>query len=167
MFTQGQRIRCVDDHGLTAFENPPVHGWIYTVRAADKHRQMVQVMDDKGVPIRGFFHITRFRGLDNETPGPPNLIGAEQEVPAFDGVTYEPDLDHARLAKQWERVRDFMMDGDAHTLQEIAAATGYPESSVSARLRDLRKEKFGGHTVKRERLEKGGTFYYILVPNML
>jgi len=44
-----------------------------------------------------------------------------------------------------------MRDGEWRTLGEISEATGHPEASVSARLRDFRKPRFGGHTVNRRR----------------
>jgi len=51
-----------------------------------------------------------------------------------------------------DRVRDAMSDGEWHELSEIKNSCGGSDASVSARLRDLRKEKYGGHTVicKRE-----------------
>jgi hypothetical protein len=81
---------------------------------------------------------------------------------AFDGQTYEPIHDFARLRGQLERVNAFMADGRFHTLNEIARAAGGTEASVSARLRDLRKPKYGSRDVKRERVT-GGLFRYRLV----
>ena len=74
-------------------------------------------------------------------------------VPAFkfDGATFEPEHDEARLSKQLLRVKEVMQSGGWLTLTEIAAMTGDHEQSISARLRDLRKPKFGGHTVDRRR----------------
>ncbi len=80
----------------------------------------------------------------------------------FDGVTYEPALDRERLSSQLERVQDLMRDGMWRTLAEISTSCGGTEASVSARLRDLRKDRFGGHTVNRRRLV-GGLFDYQLV----
>jgi len=38
-----------------------------------------------------------------------------------------------------------------------------PEASVSARLRDLRKAKFGGYRVERQRVREGrGLYHYRL-----
>ena len=75
-------------------------------------------------------------------------------APDFDGETYERSLDHAPLHRQLEIVRSFMADGRWHTLPAIAKATGVrAEASISARLRDLRKPKFGGYTVERRRAE--------------
>jgi hypothetical protein len=61
-----------------------------------------------------------------------------------------------------ERVRNFMLHGAEfgggsaawRTLGEIARATRYPEPSVSAQLRHLRKSRFGGYRVKK-RLRRG------------
>ncbi len=76
-------------------------------------------------------------------------------LPDFDGATYERALDHARLGEQLLRVGRVMADGNWHTLRELSDRTGDPEASISARLRDLRKRKFGGHTVEHERLDRG------------
>lgn len=75
----------------------------------------------------------------------------ERTNPKFDGETYNADVDGARLFRQLSRVRTFMRSGEWRTLAEISAAVGSPEASVSARLRDLRKEKFGGYLVERRR----------------
>jgi hypothetical protein len=45
-----------------------------------------------------------------------------------------------------------MIDWEWHTLSELHILTGDPEASVSARLRDLRKKKFGGYDVLRRRV---------------
>jgi hypothetical protein len=69
----------------------------------------------------------------------------------FDGTTFDEKLDGIRLTGQWLLVFDLMKDGSWRTLREIAQMTGCPEASVSARLRDFRKKKFGGHVVDRRR----------------
>ena len=56
---------------------------------------------------------------------------------------------------QAERVNYFISNGEWTTLREISAATGAPEASVSAHLRDLRKPKFGGHTIEKRYTGKG------------
>ena len=53
-----------------------------------------------------------------------------------------PTDDQERLSSLLERVKALMSDGNARTLAQIAQKTGGTESSVSARLRDLRKERF-------------------------
>ena len=74
---------------------------------------------------------------------------------AFGGITYAPALDHARLNGQLLRVFDLMKDGQWRTLAEIAAAVGSSEAAVSARLRDLRKSKYGAREVFRQRVNAG------------
>jgi len=69
----------------------------------------------------------------------------------FDGATYCAELDHARLTGQARRVWDAISDGHWLTLRELADATGDPEASVSARLRDFRKDRWGGHRIDRRR----------------
>ena len=80
-----------------------------------------------------------------------------------DGETFEATKDEKRLNHQAEIVWNLMRDGEWRTLQEISARTKAPEASVSARLRDLRKEDFGGHTVARRRCAAGGTYEYRLL----
>jgi|WetSurMetagenome_2_1015567.scaffolds.fasta_scaffold306846_3 hypothetical protein len=80
----------------------------------------------------------------------------------FGGTTYERELDHDRLQTQLRRVREIMLDGRWWTLAELESHLGYPQASVSARIRDLRKEKFGGFEVARRRIT-GGLFEYRVV----
>jgi hypothetical protein len=82
---------------------------------------------------------------------------------AFDGTTYEPDRDHARLKGQLWRVFQLMADGRWRTLAEISEDAGGSEASVSARLRDLRKEQYGAREIQRERVD-GGLWRYRMVP---
>jgi hypothetical protein len=85
---------------------------------------------------------------------------------AFDGDTYEPRLDHGRLAKQLNSVRALMLDDAWRTLGEIAALLNAPEASVSARLRDLRKVRNGAYSVLRRRRGNvyRGLFEYRVIP---
>lgn len=71
----------------------------------------------------------------------------------LDGHTYEPVFDSERLGKQALAVYRVMRDGKWRTLEEIGKATGYTHSmpGISARLRDFRKERFGGFEVLRRR----------------
>lgn len=80
---------------------------------------------------------------------------AQQVVPPRDGATFDQALDGARLHRQHNRVLAVMRDGCWHTLPELAAATGDPEASISARIRDLRKERFGSYIVDRRRRTVG------------
>jgi hypothetical protein len=80
--------------------------------------------------------------------------------PRFDGETIDDALDTHRLRRQLDRVRMILLSEYRwHTLAEIRINSGIPEASVSARLRDLRKEKFGGYTIDRQR-RSPGTFEY-------
>jgi hypothetical protein len=83
----------------------------------------------------------------------------------FDGATYDEKHDRARLNTQLARVYHLMKDGRPRTLEEIRRHTGGELTSVSARLRDLRKPKFGGFVVKRTPVgdRSNGLFEYTLV----
>jgi hypothetical protein len=79
----------------------------------------------------------------------------------FDGHTYDPPKDEARLGGQLARVAKAMRDGRWHTLEELVRQCGGTTASVSARLRDLRKARFGTHTVDRQRVAGNpGLFRY-------
>lgn len=70
----------------------------------------------------------------------------------FGGSTYVAQYDFDRLNAQLRRVADVMKDGKWRTLDEICHLTGDVSSAaISARLRDFRKEKFGGLEVERRR----------------
>ena len=75
--------------------------------------------------------------------------------------TYERE-DRERLGAQLEAVRLYMLaSGDWKTLAEIdlAFAGRYPQASISARLRDLRRK--GYEVARRHRRGSGrGTFEY-------
>ena len=84
-------------------------------------------------------------------------------TPHHDGPDLTP-ADQRRLATQLVRVQTLMADGQWRTLSQIAATVGGSEAGVSARLRDLRKDKFGAHLVERHRTHSAGLWYYRLVP---
>lgn len=71
--------------------------------------------------------------------------------PHFNGPAYSPEHDHKRLTGQIQRVHEAMQDEAWRTLEEIADITGDPPASVSAQLRHLRKPRFGGFTVEKQR----------------
>jgi len=85
-------------------------------------------------------------------------------APQFDGKTFEPERDQSRLKAQLDAVRSIMFDGRPHTLAEIAERVGAPEASVSARLRDLRKPKFGGYQIERSHVSRGLWQYRLAFP---
>lgn len=80
----------------------------------------------------------------------------------FDGSNYEAQKDLKRLTRQIEVIRDLMLDGEWRTLPEIAGVTGYLSSSISAQLRNLKKERFGGFTLEKRRRGEGGLWSYRL-----
>jgi len=71
------------------------------------------------------------------------------------GETFDRARDGKRLNAQAADVFSYMQHGQWRTLADIAAATGHPEASVSARLRDLRKPSLGGYTVERRYIASG------------
>jgi hypothetical protein len=82
-----------------------------------------------------------------------------------DGDSFDPVLDGARLSNQLKRVRSIMVDHKWRSLRAIAAATGGSEAGCSARLRDLRKEQFGGYVVERRRVSGlPGVWQYRVLP---
>lgn len=82
----------------------------------------------------------------------------------FDGYTYEPEHDKERLTKQLEAVKRVLMDGMWWIPANLELETGYNWASISARIRDLRKEKFGGYHVERMRLGGGIHAYRLAIP---
>jgi len=96
---------------------------------------------------------------------------AELQPPkGFGGKTYIKTLDGKRLGRQMQAVYDFLDSEDGwytlHELEiELEYQTGriYPQASISARLRDLRK--IGRRLDRRRRGEgKWGVHEYRLVP---
>ncbi len=80
----------------------------------------------------------------------------------FDG----PDItkaDTERLSGQLNRVLELMSDGHWRTLRSISDSCVASEASVSARLRDLRKPRFGSYSVERRRVADGLWEYRVLV----
>jgi len=73
----------------------------------------------------------------------------------FDGDDYDDLRDRARLRGQIRRVFDCVKDGQWRTVQEVAIATGDPETSVSAQLRNLRKARFGAHNIEKRHVSDG------------
>ncbi len=74
--------------------------------------------------------------------------------PQFKGETFSPERDGQRLTCQLFRVRDLLLahNNTWFTLQGIARLVEAPEASVSARLRDLRRE---GLTIERRYVRRG------------
>lgn len=81
----------------------------------------------------------------------------------FDGATYSAAHDCDRLSGQLLAVFQATADHRWHTLSHLARVADASEASVSARLRDLRKERFGAWTIERKRVD-GGLYVYRRVP---
>ena len=78
--------------------------------------------------------------------------------PSFDGATFKAARDADRLVCQLAAVQSLMVVGQWRTLTDIAMQCDYPVASIpgiSARLRDLRKTKFGAHNITRRYLHDG------------
>jgi hypothetical protein len=92
----------------------------------------------------------------------------------FRGVTYERDKDGKRLWTQLGAVKQLLVHGaearaggqwrtlkDLKTILWTHFLIRASEAGISARIRDLRKEKFGGYQVERKRLSAGLWAYRI------
>lgn len=67
---------------------------------------------------------------------------------------------------QLQRVFNVLKRGGWFTLEELASETGDPMPAISARIRDLRKPTFGGHTVERKQFKTTGkTWCYSITVN--
>lgn len=81
------------------------------------------------------------------------------------GPDYDEETDGKRIADQMRRILKLMADAHWRTLSEIEGRLGYPQASISAQLRHLRKEKFGSYLVnKRRRVDGLGTWEYQVLP---
>lgn len=77
----------------------------------------------------------------------------------FYGDTIDPKIDGPRLLTALERIRDGMADGKWRTLKAVAALGFCSEAGASARLRDLRRPKWGSHAIESRRVH-GGLWEY-------
>jgi len=81
----------------------------------------------------------------------------------FDGETYSRELDGERLLTQLDRVREAMLRWPRWwTLSELQGVAGGSQAGISARVRDLRKKKFGKFRGGHRRRE-GGLWEYRIV----
>jgi len=108
---------------------------------------------------------TRYQVPPLPSPKPPTPHVDKSDLRDFDGQTYEPPLDSERLTNQLRRVFDAMGDGRWRTPPELQALIEANWASISARLRDFRKAKFGQHILERRRRGPGrlGLFEYRLI----
>lgn len=82
---------------------------------------------------------------------PKRLLSPQLQRSLFDGATYDPALDADRLSKALGRVYVALASGGWWTLQQLAHAGQCSEAGAAARVRDLRKAKFGAYLVERRR----------------
>jgi len=96
-------------------------------------------------------------------------------TPNFAGAAYDPNLDRRRLGVQIERIRSYMLGAGWRTLLEIRRSleafhspSVFPESSVSAQLRNLRKRPYCYRLQRRRRAgvhgPGAGIWEYALLP---
>lgn len=84
---------------------------------------------------------------------------------AFAGRTYDAPRDYARMNKQLRAVFDRMSDGQWRTLAELSDFVSGSDTSLSARLRDLRKSEYGSHIVESRPRSGGMAWEYKLTVN--
>jgi hypothetical protein len=85
--------------------------------------------------------------------------------PTFHGADYKPARDQARLDRQIDRVLSVCKDGNWRTIQNLTrelnarfSGEQFPENSVQAQLRNLRKI---GYTVERRHVSSGLNEYRV------
>lgn len=83
--------------------------------------------------------------------------------------TFDQPCDEGRLSGQLARTRAILADGEWWTLPALREASRArydaqdSEAGLSARIRDLRKAKFGGHRVEHRRRSDGLWEYRLLL----
>lgn len=98
------------------------------------------------------------------------MRASSNSTPTFRGAAYAPSLDKARLTLQIERIRGWALARDWFTLREarvdlerLYAPTIFPESSLSAQLRNLKKFPLSYRLLKRRRA-RGPVWEYKVLP---
>jgi hypothetical protein len=96
------------------------------------------------------------------------LSGDAMHTTQFNGAEFVPTLDGERLWTQMEVIRDTMLHASRNeqwlTLREINILTQYPEASISAQLRNLKKARFGSWIMEKRRRGEphSGCYEYII-----
>ena len=82
------------------------------------------------------------------------------------GPAYDEELDGKRVHTQMDVIRRFMVKEwpEWQSLAEIECVLGYPQASVSAQLRHLRKRRFGSYVVEKQRRTTGTWEYRVRAP---
>ena len=81
------------------------------------------------------------------------------------GTSYVEEIDGERLQRQMDVIREYMLEAYPkwRTLQKIENDLDYPQASISAQLRHLKKVRFGGFVLEKQRREADkGTWEYRL-----
>jgi hypothetical protein len=90
------------------------------------------------------------------------------QPPQFKGSTFDAKRDGERLSNQLDKVRGLMKQNHGlwQTLAFISAVVDAPEASVSARLRDLKREgkESGEFTIERRYVRRGLHEYRLVSP---
>jgi predicted transcriptional regulator len=86
----------------------------------------------------------------------------------FNGHAFVPSFDENRLTGQMRGIHGLMKDRNWRTLSEIENYTGYPQASISASLRNFRKDSWGKNIVNKQRRGNPahGLFEYQLIMNL-
>jgi hypothetical protein len=119
--------------------------------ADEPHRRSVEIHLWDLVSLARIESDSPARAPVSETPLPLAPGGR-----SFGGKTFDPEKDEVRLSRVLSHVRDIMAPGVWLTIDQIDQALldrneQASHAGISARIRDLRKPQFGGHTVERER----------------
>jgi hypothetical protein len=79
------------------------------------------------------------------------------------GPAFDKKEDGERVNKQHVSIREYMLVAGWKSLADIEKVLSYPQASISAQLRHLRKPVFGGYQVEKRRV---GSFweYKVSVP---
>lgn len=101
-----------------------------------------------------------------DTPKPPT---SPVEPFRADGGTFSPPLDSERLGREMRACIAVLGDGGWFTLRELLTACrvwasdplAFSEAGLSARLRDLRKARYGRQTVERRRRGSGWEYRWV------
>ncbi len=83
------------------------------------------------------------------------------QLALFDGRTFDPARDGKRLTRQLDMVKQILRDKKPRTLNEIREEIWLHYGVRAARLRDLRKPKFGAAEVKSGRRTDGVWEYWM------
>ena len=79
------------------------------------------------------------------------------------GREFDEKLDGQRIRRQMDVIREYMLSAHLYlSLAEIERALRYPQASISAQLRHLKKEAYGSHIVTKRRRGESGTWEYMV-----